>query len=274
MVLESVLGVLVLYKRSLRESETFMSLSKALVGTSRRLDLLVYDNSPESHFDKNVELGYSVNITYIHDSTNPGICKAYNTGFEKALAINKKWLLLLDQDTDITFNYIESLLNAVEKDKNYASIVPVIYSNSNIVSPTRHDFLGRMKAIEEVEVNRVVSNITAINSGTCISTKFLKEINGFNTAFPLDMLDHWFNYMINTHNRNTFVINTKLMHKLSVADYNSISIDRYEKIIKSERDFALIKDNKLLFSFKLMLRIAKLLINGNFLFAYKSIKFI
>ena len=274
MELDNVLGVLVLYKRSLRESETFMSLSKALVGTIMKLDLLVYDNSAESHFDKNVELGYSGSITYIHDSNNPGICKAYNTGLEKALAINKKWLLLLDQDTDITSNYIESLLNAVEKDKNYASIVPVIYSNSNIVSPTRYDFLGRMKAIEEEEVNKVVSNITAINSGACISTKFLKEINGFNTTFPLDILDHWFNHMINTHNRNTFVLNTKLIHNLSVADYNSLSIDRYEKIIKSERDLAIIKDDKLLFSLKLMLRIAKLLISGKFLFAYKSIKFI
>ena len=274
MDLESVLGVMVLYKRSLRESETFMSLSKAIVGTSRSLDLLVYDNSPESHFDKNVELGYSGKITYIHDSTNPGICKAYNTGFEKALAINKKWLLLLDQDTDFTSNYIESLLNAVKKDKNYVSIVPVVYSNGKIVSPTRYDFLGRMKATEEEEVNKVVSNITAINSGSCINTKFLKEIGGFNTDFPLDMLDHWLNHMINTHNRNTFVMNTKVLHNLSVADYDSLSIDRYERIIKSERDLAIIKDDKLLFSLKLMLRIAKLLISGKFLFAYKSIKFI
>ena len=41
MDLESVLGVMVLYKLSLRESETFISLSKAIVGTSRSLDLLV-----------------------------------------------------------------------------------------------------------------------------------------------------------------------------------------------------------------------------------------
>jgi GT2 family glycosyltransferase len=238
MDLESVLGVLVLYKRSLRESETFMSLSKALVGTSRRLDLLVYDNSPESHFDKNVELGYSGNITYIHDNTNPGICKAYNTGFEKALAINKKWLLLLDQDTDFTSDYIESLLNAVKKNKNYVSIVPVVYSNGKIVSPTRYDFLGRMKPIKQNETNIVYRNITAINSGACVKIDFLNQINGFTEEFPLDMLDHWFFRKVNLLRKMVYVLDTDLIHDLSVMSFQKqMSTNRYYSILQAERKF-------------------------------------
>ena len=38
-------------------------------------------------------------IHYISDPTNPGVSKAYNVGFELARQLNKKWLLLLDQDT-------------------------------------------------------------------------------------------------------------------------------------------------------------------------------
>ena len=238
MVLESVLVVMVLYKRSLRESETFMSLSKALVGTSRSLDLLVYDNSPESHFDKNMILGYSGNITYIHDSTNPGICKAYNTGFEKALAINKKWLLLLDQDTEITLELLKGISKYAHRSSCYVAIIPIVCSNERIVSPSRSDYMGRLKPILRNEANGLLKNITGINSGACLKIDFLNQIKGFTKEYPLDMLDHWFFRVVNSLGKTIYVLNTELKHDLSVMNFQKkISAKRYYSILQAERRF-------------------------------------
>lgn len=64
MDLESVLGVLVFYQRSLRESEIFMSLLRALVGTSKRLELLVYENSPTAYGEVEKIVCENLNIAY------------------------------------------------------------------------------------------------------------------------------------------------------------------------------------------------------------------
>ncbi len=81
MDLESVLGGLVLYKRSLRESETFMSLSKALVRTSKRLDLLVYENTPIADGEVEKIVCENLNIVYKYDASNPGLSEAHNAFF-------------------------------------------------------------------------------------------------------------------------------------------------------------------------------------------------
>ncbi len=273
---DKIQAVLVLYKCKLEDSETFVSLTKAIIKNNDRVDLLVYDNSPESYFDKNVDLGYPGNITYIHDESNPGICKPYNIGFEKAVVNNRKWLLLLDQDTDITSNYIKSLLKSVEEDKNYVSIVPVVYSNNNIVSPTRYGFLGRMKAIKEEEINKIVSNITAINSGACISIEFLNEIGGFNTDFPLDMLDHWLNSKIAELRKSSFILNSSLIHSLSISDYNSLGIDRYMNILISESKFYMQLGlyHNIIFIIRLLLRSVKLLYKGFYSHFLLTVKFV
>jgi GT2 family glycosyltransferase len=98
--LDNILGVLVLYKSKLEESETFISISKALKSNNQKLDLFVYDNSPEYYYDKKAIKEYPGTITYEHDESNPGICKPYNKGLEKAKIENRQWLLLLDQDTE------------------------------------------------------------------------------------------------------------------------------------------------------------------------------
>jgi len=267
--MNSVLGVLVLYKCKLVDSETFISLNKALETNNLKLDLFVYDNSHISDDSVNKQSYRSLHITYVHDKTNPGICKPYNIALQIAKAKNRKWLLLLDQDTCLTSEYIYELNNTIETKSNYVSIIPLTYSKDKIVSPTRYDFLGRMKPIRIGEAKRVVENITAINSGACVNVDFLTEIGGLNKDFPLDMLDHWLNYEINKRNEQIFVMNSKLFHNLSVSEYESLSIDRFEMILKAEKKFYLIyskKYYKILLKIRLLLRCILFLITGRFNF--------
>lgn len=70
-----------LYKRSLRESETFMSLSKELVRTSKRLDLLVYENTPKADGEVEKIVFENLNIVYKYDASNSGLSEAHNAFF-------------------------------------------------------------------------------------------------------------------------------------------------------------------------------------------------
>jgi len=274
-IFDKILGVLVLYKCKLEESETFISISRALKSNNQNLDLYVYDNSPEYHYNEDIVKDYPGNITYVHDKSNPGICKPYNKGLEIALYNNKKWLLLLDQDTELTDNYLLELNKVLVKDNSYVSVVPVVYSNNTIISPTRYSFLGRMKPIGKGEYGRIINNITAINSGACINVDFLLEIDGFNELFPLDMLDHWLYYEINKNKKYTFILNSRIKHNLSVNNYNTLTIERYERMIKSEKEFFVkIKHKKLIFKIKILLRLLKLCLHGRINFALKTIKYL
>jgi GT2 family glycosyltransferase len=273
--LDKILGVLVLYKCKLEESETFISISKALKSNNQKLDLFVYDNSPEYYYDKKAIKEYPGTITYVHDKSNPGICKPYNLGLEKSVQNNKKWLLLLDQDTELTEDYLVKLSQVVQISNNYASIVPVIYSNGNIVSPTRYDFIGRMKAISFEDSGGIVNNITAINSGACVNVNFLSEIGGFNELFPLDMLDHWLNSEIEKHGENIFVLDIKLQHNLSVSDYSTLTVDRFIKILEAENVFCLRYNKKIIiYKLRLVLRMFKLLLSGNIRYSFKCFHYL
>jgi len=263
--MNSVLGVLVLYKCKLVESETFISLNKALEANNLKLDLFVYDNSPIADASVNNLSNKYLDITYVYDKTNPGICKPYNMALQMANAKNKKWLLLLDQDSFLTSDFITELNNTINTKNNYASIVPLIYSKNKIVSPTRYDFLRRMKPIKIIETNRVVENITAINSGACVNVNFISEIGGFNTDFPLDMLDHWLNYEINKRKKKIFVTTSTIKHELSVNEYGTLSIERYKSIVGTEKKFYKIYlKHAQVYKIKLFLRFIKLLLKGSF----------
>ena len=272
--LDNIQAVLVLYKCKLEESETYISISQALKANNQHLDLYVYDNSPDYYYNADIVKDYPGNITYVHDASNPGICKPYNNGLEIAIQSSKKWLLLLDQDTGITINYFITLYEAI-KINNIASIVPIVYSNDEIVSPTRYDLMGRMKPVSSEEFGSVTKGITAINSGACILVDFLSEINGFNEVFPLDMLDHWFYSEVVKHKRDIFLLDTELQHNLSVSNYRILSIERYKKIIDAEILFYKLYTTPLIRSFlnlRLLIRALKFIIYLKFNFMSVTIK--
>src|ERR1700743_364915 len=100
---ETLLAVIVLNKTRLEDSKTFASLTACLKASSLQLDLLIYDNSPEYNPDS-VSGFPNWKITYMADTSNSGVSKAYNCAASLALASKKQWLLLFDQDTSFPLN--------------------------------------------------------------------------------------------------------------------------------------------------------------------------
>ena len=69
---------------------------------SQKFSLLLYDNSPEPQ----TPLPSSLPVTYEHDASNRGLAYAYNYALKRAAELQIEWLLLLDQDTGVTREYL------------------------------------------------------------------------------------------------------------------------------------------------------------------------
>lgn len=80
-------------------------------------------------------------------------------------------------------------------------------------------------------------DLMAINSASLLKISFLNEIDGFNEEFSLDYLDHWLYLEINKRKKSIQVLDVVIKHELSVMDYNSISVERYQSILNSESNF-------------------------------------
>jgi len=266
--LKSLVGVVVLYKCSIEESSTIISLQKSLDGCEGKLQLLVIDNGPEKqYFEESFENG-PFDITYKHDPSNPGISKGYNEGVEFAISNDASWILLLDQDTEFGIDFIDSYLRASEKylPGDIVCLLPQILSHDDkvVFSPSKMYPGGIIRPAKNIKPGIISEPITSINSGTFISLNFIESIGGFSNDYPLDMLDHWYFREIKKTKKKIILLNSFAYHNLSVISFfEEVSIDRYKSILYSENKFFGNRISDLgIYKLRLIIRLVRQLIAG------------
>ncbi|MDD5616659.1 MAG: glycosyltransferase [Candidatus Methanoperedens sp.] len=213
LMINDTLAVLVLYNTELEHSESFISLSKNLENSGSKMDIVVYDNSPEAVYEK--ESGFeNWNIHYIHDSSNPGVSKAYNEGFKIGKKLNKKWLLLLDQDTTFPEEALIKYFEAMDTFKNSVMFAPVLTVNNKIYSPSAY-YLKRGFHLKSIKAGlSTIRNRTLLNSGMCISLAAFEKIGGFNEKVRLYFSDFNFIDRYRRHYTDFIVLDTICEHKM------------------------------------------------------------
>jgi rhamnosyltransferase len=224
MNLEKIIAVIVLYKCSLQESVTFNTLLDAVALSDGKLTVLVYNNSPDywQHDEKEYN---QVEIIYVADSNNSGVSKAYNVAFSYALKFEKKFLLLLDQDTSIASNLFTSFFNSF---KRYAPFdisifCPQIENIDGLLSPARF-FLYTSKKLKKVEPGlHTLKGLAIINSGLFIFVPFFKRVGGYNERIKLDFSDFDFLRRSLKFSQQIVVLDSKCKHSLSTDEKGSIN---------------------------------------------------
>lgn len=213
---ESTLAVIVIYKEKLENTNTFLSLNKALPA-NQVLNLLVYDNSPYSQEVKAVNEKF--NITYIHDPLNPGVSSAYN--YAATFAVGKKeWLLVLDQDTNFEINIFEEYFSAINKNKSIFLFAPVLKVNANLLlSPCKFYVYG--KHLKSIDFGiQCFKNNSPVNSGILVQVDAFQKVGGYNDKVPLDLSDHQFIERFRKHYKHYVVINSIGYQNYSVIEDN------------------------------------------------------
>lgn len=261
MNLKEIFLVVVLYKTSLENSKTINSLENVI---GEKVNLFVFDNSPIRQYESDDFDFKSFKVRYHHDSTNPGLSVAYNYALDLASNINYPWLLLLDQDTTFTKQYIQEIKRLdINKISNaVVAIIPRVISvvGERIIAPTKMLLGGICRPIM-LSSGVVTTPISGINSGTLLRISYMNSINGFSKKYTLDMLDHWYFRKIFRDGKSVYLMESIIYQDLSVFGNfeENVPFNRYRQMLNAEAFF--IKEegllNLLIFKLRLFLRVLK-----------------
>ncbi len=254
---EELFVVLVLYNMNLKDSETY----KSIILNNKKMPLkgVIFDNSPKR---RNIE-GFEKmgDFQYYHDENNPGLAVAYNYALKLANCQNCKWLLLLDQDTFFTEEYFNNLKFENQRDiVLYAPIVKSIKGMQMNISPSFLN-LGGFKAFTVKKEGQQFSSISGITSGTVVSCDFIQSLGGFNSKYPLDMLDHWYYREVYRRGKYASILNSIIYQNLSVnKDFEkNVSVNRYSNFVTTEHIFFKTDSTfqYIMYKFRLIFRLIK-----------------
>lgn len=263
-MIEDLLIVIVLYKIRLKDSLTFQTLLK---NSNTQLSIYVYDNSPADYKE---EIFYDdIEIEYINDHNNSGISKAYNLAAEYAHKKNKKWLLLLDQDSYLASDFFSKINDSLFMYPDQSLFVPVLKHGNLILSPCKFRFMkgSALKKIPEGIFS--LRGHSVFNSGIVIRLFDFDRAGGYNENIPLDFSDHSFISRFKKLNENIVVMPVLIEHELSSqSDDEEVVFRRFRQYCFGVKKYSEEESGGNLLIFWTLLRAVKLTLQ------FKEVKFL
>jgi GT2 family glycosyltransferase len=237
----TILAVVVLYQCSLAQSQSVSSLLQILIDNpefAKYFSLVLYDNSPQA---QSLLIEADFPICYFHDGSNRGLPAAYNFALARAETEQCTWLLLLDQDTWLTREFIAELLattKTLHAQPDVAAIVPKLMVHGKIDSPATHFFdlmRGQFQAPRPAMRQDVVGiqqqRLACYNSGATLRVSALRNLGGFPPEYWLDFLDHAVFHALFVGGFRLYVLLARLQHDSSYADIGSVPAWRFHNIL-------------------------------------------
>ena len=220
---------LVAYSKEFTQTESFKRLDNLSSSIKRSLNLIVFDNGRREVTEYKIPEGFSsVSYYFNNEMIERGTRIAYQYAFDN---MTDSWLMLLDDDTAITDNYILKVLKEISNTQVDA-LCPLIFDGQVQLSPTDSDTVKSLNFPKESGIYS--KNITGISSGLVLSKQFMLEIGGFTREFPLDYLDHWVFWQLRDRKKKIKVIDEIVQHQLSVQRLTELSENRFYSIFSSE----------------------------------------
>jgi GT2 family glycosyltransferase len=240
----SILAVAVVYNCEFSQSHSVSSLFQVLNENpelAKHFSLVLYDNSPQP---QTLALAANFPTHYVHDPSNGGLASAYNFALARAESEEREWLLLLDQDTSLTRDFLFELLeaaNALHASPAVAAIVPKLLVNGTVHSPAipflqlmRRQFLPPISPMDRNVVGVLQQRMCAYNSGSTFRVSALRSVGGFPPEFWLDYLDHAVFHALLARGYRVYVMIATLVHESSYADIGSMPIWRLHNVLLAQ----------------------------------------
>lgn len=213
-----IIVIVVLYKTKIRDSISILSLEHSMSKADwEKIDMMVYDNSPEYNLTTN----FSSDIFHFHyvpDHSNSGVSHAYNLAARLGNKLGKKYILLLDQDTEIAESFCQEL--GALMNSSYNLIFPLLSSNSSILSPCVYKW-GRgfvLPAFEREEGIKSLKNRNFLNSGSVVSLSLFEKVGGFDESIPLYYSDFNFFNRVKKVQSSYYLMKTICYHEMASND--------------------------------------------------------
>ncbi|MCW8805862.1 MAG: glycosyltransferase family 2 protein [Ignavibacteriaceae bacterium] len=159
-------------------AELLCSLQKV---RSQNFNTLVVDNDSKGDDAEKLEINFKGFIKVLRCQSNLGFAGGNNEGIKKALRENADYILLINNDTTVEPDFLESLLKVFEKDSKIGIVVPQInYYNQPNKIWTEGGRISRLKGSGfaysdklESEVEQSDKSVSFV-SGCCMLIK--KEV--------------------------------------------------------------------------------------------------
>lgn len=206
--LAELLVVIVLFNKKPEQSSAYTSIQTALNILPSFPTIFIYDNSPHP------SLLTDSQIIYRHDPQNSGVSKAYNEAIVLATKKNKKWMLLLDQDTNVDTIVFQKFLDSTLEHPATVAFVPKMEDEIGLLSPFQFSS-GRGKRIEVHKEKFSLEKFRFINSGLLIQCSAFLRAGGYEENIPLDFSDITFGEKLKKITDHFMVIDTTFHHAFS-----------------------------------------------------------
>lgn len=170
-------------------------------------NIIIVDNTP----DRDLSLTGN-NLYYFPLKENHGIARALNIGFKKAKELGAKWVLTMDQDSDLPSNMIDEYIRFINRG----------FSNIGIISPLINMYHGEDKSTSDsfAEINE------ALTSGSFVNMQAYDATGGFEDKLFIDCVDFEFCWNLKSKGYKVYQLNSVLMqHQL--GDTHEIKIFRH-----------------------------------------------
>lgn len=213
-----ILAALVLYGRPAAESPAFTALNEFQQqnGGQAHIDLLLFDNSNPGYAPP-----AQLNGTYVPCPSNPGLAGPYNHALAQAEARGIRWLMLLDQDTHVTCEYLQEVLDstAAAPAGGGVALVPRLLSGTALLSPHARAYRPTQPPLDPDICGISSRRLHYFNSGAVLSVAALRAIGGFPPAFWLDYLDHAVFFQLQQRGGCVQILHSALQHELASNSY-------------------------------------------------------
>jgi GT2 family glycosyltransferase len=235
------LAVVVLYRTPFAQSKTIAGLAQALAeypALAQQVNVLVWDNGPQAQEER----GLPFVFTYLHSIANEGVTGAYNAAIRTAAQRGCGWLLLLDDDTSVTGEFLRGMLNyaaEIVDEERIAAVVPYLYAGTFCMSPRLWRFARHVPLPRPAGAYTERRSIFAANSGSLMRARALETIGGYSSRFWLDYSD--IDVFHRLHQRGFFVRiagDLRLEHDMAMLDYDRrMTPGRFATFLVAESDF-------------------------------------
>jgi GT2 family glycosyltransferase len=197
--------------------------------------VLLWDNSPVPAI--HVSLPFAFELS--HAARNVGTSGAYNHAAERAQSLGCPWLLLLDQDTTVSAEFLSGMIGYGEKfseSPEIAAVVPFIFSHGTLVSPRRLLSFNRVRQIPLTFSGICKDKAYAANSATLMRVAALREAGGYSQEFWLDLSDVYIFQAIHRQGKYMYIAgDLRVEHSIASMDFDKeMSPERYRNFLAAE----------------------------------------
>lgn len=227
-----IYALIVVYNKVLKDSESYCALTSYIEKKGcKNIQLNIYDNSEISTICKNnkaqcIKEGFN----YFGIGKNIGLSKAYNFVIKSIHKAKRDYVLILDDDTCVTYEFLDEAIEKCAEGISDIYIPVVKTSNGNIFSPSILKKGFRSKPIHQVNELKN-KELTAINSGMLVRSTVYDRVK-YNEKLFVDCIDHDFIIQVNDNCYVIEIMKNFIMQHVAIDE----EIDA-EKVLKRFRIF-------------------------------------